>query len=97
MKYFVVALSPINEVQSKLITAQFTGKAWWHWIDNFWLVVDSSDTASCASIRDELHKIVPTARKIVLAVDPIKDGWAGAGPRTPQDMFEWVIGHWPKE
>src|SRR5688572_20483209 len=95
MKHFVVGLSNVDVVQSLRISEAFKSKhGWWHWIDNLWLVVDPYDTTTCEAIRDELQKIAPRARKIVLEVVPVT--WAGAGPREPQDMFQWIRDEWKR-
>jgi hypothetical protein len=94
MKHFVVAMADMDDKQSLEVTNIFKDKVgWWHWINNFWLVIDTRDQLSCVSIRDELSKVAPGVRKIVLEVEPVT--WAGAGPSTPpNDMFDWIKKSW---
>jgi hypothetical protein len=93
MKKFVIALSPITSEQSGEVTNFFRGKyGWWHWIAGVWLVMDHADTLTAPFIRDQLNKIAPQSRKLIL--DVTSGDWAGHGPRTPNDMFDWIKKTW---
>ena len=96
MKKFVVAINPTTEEQSNQITNLFRGKyGWWHWIEGFWLVVDSGDTLTAKWIRDQLQEIAPNARTLVFEVTTPTRSWAGWGPSTPEkSMFKWIRETW---
>jgi hypothetical protein len=97
-KNFVVAAGPISTEEEKTITAHFQGKhAWWHWINGFWLVVDSRGALTVENIRNHIEKVAPNARVFVLEVQNIVD-WAGVGPETEErNMFRWIRQHWLPE
>ncbi len=95
-KKFVIAASPLTQEQSERITSLFRDRfGWWHWINGFWLVTDSSGTQTAAAIRDSLDEIAPGVRKLVLDVTGAGNSWAGFGPKgEKQDMFKWIRGTW---
>lgn len=92
---FVIAVGPITEAQSEQISNLFRDRyGWWHWIDGFWLVIDSTDTLTASWIRDQLDVILPGVRKLVLRVENTGN-WAGFGPTAEdRDMFHWIRTTW---
>ncbi len=94
-KHFVVAAGPLSTEEEKAITEYFRDKyAWWHWIDGFWLIIDSSGNLTAEDIRNYLHKVAPNARVLVFEVQNISD-WAGVGPETEdRNMFRWIRKYW---
>ena len=100
-KRFIVGLDEStaeqNEKFKQYIDEQ--GLAWWHWIDNFWLLKDSSETLNSEVIRDELGEIYPNVHKIVIELkgDSINDTWSGYGPSgEKRNMFDWLHNTWSK-
>lgn len=93
-KKFIVAASPLTQIESKEISKLFKGKyGWWHWIDDFWLVTDSTGQLNASSIRDQIIGIAPSARVMVLDVQGYI--WAGHGPNSREEnMFTWMWDNW---
>lgn len=93
---FFVAANPLSAEQEKaFITYLEPGSiAWWHWISGSWLVVDIQGQLTAQSIRDQLLKIAPKARTLVLEVTNA-GAWASCGPSAPaQDMHDWLHKTW---
>jgi hypothetical protein len=97
-KSFVIAAGPLSRDEERAITEHFRDKyAWWHWIDGFWLIIDSSGNLTAQDIRDHLHQVAPSARLLALEVQGISD-WAGIGPETEgKNMFRWIRKYWLEE
>lgn len=93
-KKFAVAASPITEAESREISTLFKGRySWWHWIDDFWLVTDSTGKLKASSIRDQINDIAPDARVMVVEVRGY--AWAGHGPGGgKKNMFTWMRENW---
>lgn len=94
VRNFVVAVDNLTSEETKKINELFQGTyGWWHWIDGFWIVYDSLDRLSAASIRDQLGNVVGEKRRIVLEVTPGE--WAGFGPNSEDsNMFPWMHKNW---
>ncbi|WP_288786062.1 hypothetical protein [uncultured Bacteroides sp.] len=69
---------------------------WWHWIDNVWLLVDYSGQMTAPILRDKVCKLHSGSRVIIIELAEDKDTWAGFGPATPKNMFDWVKRNWQK-
>jgi hypothetical protein len=99
MKRFVVAVEGLSESQHAELGV-FIGKnnlSWWHWIENFWLLVDLDDELTAAEIRDALNMIAPGNRKFVIEIVG-NDHWAGYGPnKGDRNMFTWIHETWDDE
>ena len=97
-KYFIVSTDSMTADQEKL----FHGKirehrlGWWHWLPNFWLILDSGDDLTAAEIRDFVGDVARSVRCMVLEVDP--RAWAGRTRPDAQgrDMADWVKRNWPR-
>jgi len=96
-KQFVIALNSTTEEQEKMFLEYIksNGFGWWHWIDNFWLVVDTQDKLSAEKLRDDLENIFPKVRKLVIEIFSESSTWAGYGPNGEQrNMFNWLHNTW---
>jgi len=97
-KHFMAAAGPISTEEEKSITDYFRGQhAWWHWINDLWLIIDDSGKLTAEKIRNHVHTVAPNARILVLEVQKGAD-WAGIGPQTKEkDMFRWIQKVWLEE
>lgn len=94
-KMFVVGINNMTNDEAKQFINYIRDQklAWWHWINNFWLLVDAYDTMSCSEIRDKLNLISHGKRNLVLEVSP--KTWSGFGPNSAnKDMFKWIKNQW---
>jgi len=96
-KRFVIAVDPLTATEEKSLKSALEGAAWWHWLPNFWLVVDDGDQFTTESIRNAIGKIKSSARCIVLEVD--EKGWSGRMRPDAQkrDMGRWIRETWSPE
>lgn len=93
MTNLVIAASGTSKEGRDLITDRIRSKkvAWWHWLQETWLVEDRLDR-DAGEWRDELQLLLPpSARVLVLKVDP--QGWAIQGP---PESFDWLRQHWAR-
>lgn len=96
MRKFAVAVEGMSKEQEKAFLAFCKSKklGWWHWIGNFWLLLDSSDSVSVSDIRDGIKSITGSSACIVLAVRE-SGAWAGVSKTEPKGkMFEWIRRNW---
>lgn len=96
-KRFVVALDSSNKSQNDSFVEYIKDKGygWWHWIDNFWLLTDSSGNLTAAKLRTDLGEIYPGVHKLVLELRGNDDDWAGFGPNSEKkNMFSWLKSNW---
>ena len=98
---FVIAVDGLtSEEQDKLRQFLATHGAWWHWIDNFWLLSITSDdeTISVRSIRDSIKEINKNTRAIVFEF-PEDISWATFGKKNAdgRSMGDWLKETWAKD
>lgn len=93
-KRFIVATDPLTPDQEKIFHQKLLPAGWWHWLPNFWLIRDNTDSLTAASIRDSLRNINGSARCLVLEVDPIT--WAALTKKDQhgRGMAQWITDHW---
>lgn len=94
MKRYVVAVSGLNDEDEKEFLAfiRENSLSWWHWIGNFWLLIDRDEKTSSDAIRDRLREFKSSKRCIVIE-NLADETWNGFGPRD-KDMFGWVQRNW---
>ena len=98
-KRYIVAVGSSNEKQTdaflKFIEAN--DLYWWHWLENFWLIIDSKNQVNIISIRNELEITHPETDNLVIELNDNGDTWAGYGPSTEEkNMFNWLKKTWDK-
>jgi hypothetical protein len=92
----VVATDPLSAEQERTLKNALNVAKWWHWLPNFWLIVDEADSLSADSIRDEIHKIDVTKRAMVIEVD--HKIWSACTKKDTKgrDMVDWIRNTWDK-
>ena len=98
---FIVGVNGMTEEEEKAFISYIRDKrmGWWHWVSNFWLLVDPSEQIEVVDIRDVLIRVAPGKRNLVLQVE-IEDEstWAGLGPTGEKnDMFNWIRKTWSQD
>ena len=69
--------------------------SWWHWLENFWLIIDSREELTVKGIRDELNKMYPRIHNLVIELSEDAKKWAGYGPSSEErTMFKWLKETW---
>lgn len=95
---FVVGIDSMSTEQESAFVdyLRSNGYGWWHWINNFWLVVDISNTLTSAKLRDDLMEIAPKTNLLVIQIKG-DHTWAGFGPSTKErNVFNWLHNSWKK-
>lgn len=93
-KRFVIATDPLTADQEKALKEVLDAARWWHWLPNFWLVLDESESLSSEEIRDAVMRINSTARAIVIETDSVT--WAALTKKDSKgrDMSTWLHNYW---
>lgn len=67
--------------------------SWWHWIPNFWLFATDSQKLTTQAICNEILKMNPEGRALVLEF-PEDPDWTGYGPpnKDGTDQHDWLQG-----
>ena len=69
--------------------------AWWHWLSNTWLIVDTQSKTDLITLRDKTKEVFE-ADNLIIQVD--KGNWAGFGPNNEdRNMFIWLKENWINE
>lgn len=90
---YVIAVEGLSAAQEEEFIAYIREKrlGWWHWIANFWLIIDRHSSVKASDLRDKLIEIGPPPRCIVMEVGNTL-GWAGR--RNRSEMFDWFRKSW---
>lgn len=95
--FFIVAAQNLSKEQEKVLIAYLgqNGCGWWHWIENYWLIVDPRQILTTEIIRDEISRISNNqSRSLVLEVQA-NSNWNGYGPNSPErNMGKWLDENW---
>jgi hypothetical protein len=99
-KRFVLLLDTTTAEQNKNFLDQIkkAGFNWWHWIQDAWLLVDSTGEWTSARVRDLASEYYPGVDKLVLELrDDGTDTWGSYGPKTEKrDMAKWLKTNWKR-
>lgn len=93
MRKFIVTIEESTEEQDNLFLDYIKENEfnWWHWIKNFWIIIDYKDTINSLTLRDKVSEIYGS-RNLVLEFE--KKGWGGFGPNSDEpggkNMFNWL-------
>ena len=97
-KRYIVCINNSTAEQEQLFInyAKENGLGWWHWLNNVWFLVDSSNKVSSEVIRDKIIEIFNGEFNIVVELNSNGvDTWNGYGPSSENnDMFRWVDKNW---
>src|SRR6185369_12616702 len=97
IRRFVVAVEGLTPQEVKTLNDYLHEfGAYWHWIDNFWLLVVTQEReVSASKIRERIAQMNGKARSLVLEVGEDID-WSGRGsPRTDgKNQHDWLARNW---
>ena len=96
-KRFIVAVdSNIDKQNDSFIKfIKENGLGWWHWIDNFWLLVSANKDLNTTKIREAVNESFPGSYCLVIEFTGNPNDWSGFGPKTKdRDMFSWLHRNW---
>jgi len=82
-----------NYLALRFINANRLG--WWHWLDNFWLLVDLKGELDAIRLTDKVKASFPGVHNLVIELNEAGDTWYGFGPNSgEQNMFNWLQKNW---
>lgn len=93
---FVIGVAGLDDEQNKQFRKYIAAKgAWWHWIDNFWLMTTKNEMVTAEEIRDKIGQIKPDVRAVVFEF-PADVTWATYGGKNAQgkNMSDWLVSPW---
>jgi hypothetical protein len=102
-KRYIVVANPTTAEQDKVFQAWVSsqGIAWWHWLNETWLLVDLYGKQSARGIRSKAIECFPGINLLVVELTPVSDTWAGFGPNNDTDpkrnMFNWIKQYWTRD
>ena len=91
-KRFILVIDNPTKVQQNAVTNFFKNRrlGYWHWFSDIWLLTDSRNTWTAASIRDKVKELAPGTRLLVFMLEG-NDTWSGFGKTG---MFKWLHNTW---
>ena len=95
-KKFIIMIGEAPTKERDAITEYLRDSkyAWWHWLSDSWLVVDTSGEASPLSLTKLIGELAPGVHRLVFEI--LGDGnWYGFGPiEKEKNMFTWLRETW---
>src|SRR5437867_351757 len=67
--------------------------SWWHWLADFWLIVDTRPEASCAGWRDAVRVMIPVSANCLVLELQGDDTWAVFAPK---ESHAWLFETWSR-
>jgi|SRR5579863_882015 len=95
-KLFVVTTNPTTVDQDKSFQEWIAPRfAWWHWMNQTWLLVDPSGQYDASEIRDKCQTCFPQVYTMVIEITSVGVTWSGFGPNNEtNNMFDWIQRNW---
>lgn len=93
---FVIGIDSLDEAQQKQFREYIGPKgAWWHWIENLWLLTTKNETITAEQIRDKIQSINGNARVVVFEF-PEDITWAASSSRNAagKNLYDWLVKPW---
>jgi hypothetical protein len=96
---FVIGVDGLTSPQEAQLREYISGLgAWWHWINNLWLLTTTSEEPEAAHIRDKIIDINPSAKCVIFEF-PEDITWAATGTKNSQGkkLADWIRSPWGDE
>jgi hypothetical protein len=95
MKRFVVIVdrASASDAAAVMVLIKQANCAWWHWMNDLWLLADQNPEASVATWLYKVHGLInPSTRVFILE---LTDGlWSVF---APPEAHAWLEEHWGKK
>jgi hypothetical protein len=94
VKRFFVSTDPMGAKQERELKDKLGHVGWWHWLPNFWLITDRSESLTAGRIRDYIHELDSSVRAIVMEISC--EDWAALTKPDSEgrDMAAWLNDTW---
>lgn len=96
-RYFTLATDPMSaEEEKKFISKIPDGVGWWHWLPNYWLLKDPTETLEAKHLSDNIFEINQTVRCLALQVEPTS--WSARSRKDSKGrlMADWLDSNWQR-
>ncbi|MEQ8244577.1 hypothetical protein [Fulvivirga sp.] len=96
-KRYIVCVNNSTEQQDQtfLNYIREQGFGWWHYLNNIWLLTDSSGKSSIKEIRDHAKVSFDDEYNMVFQLNETEGTWSGFGPNSEtRNMFTWIKKNW---
>lgn len=96
---YIICLQNLTQKHNDALREFFksNGLGWWHWVGDTWFLTDPSGKFTAQLIRDNVRKMVPNERFIVIEINENGDTWSGVTTNDPdKKMFSWIRRVWKK-
>jgi len=93
-KRLIISTTGLTKSQESELKDSFQGALWWHRLPGFWLVADRTNELTTTKIADEIHKLNPNSRAMVLEVNPVT--WTSLlkeGDESEKTLA-WMVDFW---
>lgn len=95
-KRFIIAANFLTPDQERKFARYLAENklSWWHWVKNYWLVVDKTSNLSCKKFRGEIKKIIGSTSVLVMEISGV-NAWAGSvDSSSTSETFDWLDKVW---
>ena len=96
-KRFIVSLASSSKAQNDAFLQAIKEKnvGYWHWLDNTWLITNSSGALSASELISMVKSTHPGIYCLVTEIHSSGTTWAGFGPKSEEkNMFKWLHENW---
>lgn len=68
---------------------------WWHYLQNTWMIVDSSGQITITDLRDYAKEAFDNEYNMCFQLYEGEGTWSGFGPTSDnRNMFKWIRENW---
>jgi hypothetical protein len=96
-RHLILATEPLQSSEEAQLLQSIGTPYYWHWIPNFWLLVDYTGAVTVTSLRDAVARLNPKVQCLALEVDPVT--WAAMSRGNAQGVAhtDWISQSWKRE
>nr|WP_321357328.1 hypothetical protein [uncultured Draconibacterium sp.] len=96
-KRYIVCIDDSTEEQDENFIKYIKSKefAWWHYLKNTWLLIDTNGKSNVTDIRDKVKECFDNKYNMIFQMKEGEGTWAGFGPKgEKRNMFNWLKNNW---
>jgi len=102
-KRFILATNITTSAEDQLfkdkLTAAFPGVAWWHRLNEVWLISDPQGRLEAKTLRDLAKECYIGKRLLAFEINNDGDTWSAISDAggSAKETFAWLHKNWKKE